>query len=252
MLDDEQLLLAVHQLSKIGQKPPTLLLLSHAEQPARTPDIRDKGLSIGFRAISKWNVSDILKGAAKEGQVAQLGSAWRLLGPGFKLFAEFYRPEAPLIAETRHSLKEHLANIANEQRQKFLDEAIRAFDVKAHRAAVVLSWVGAAHILQEHVAGHHRPAFNAAGTARAAKYAAAGKMFNFAPIKTIKDFGTIGEADMLQICQDAGVLHKAEKQMLEERLNLRNQCGHPNPIVIAEHTVAHHIEILMLNVYAKY
>lgn len=57
---------------------------------------------------------------------------------------------------------------------------------------------------------------------------------------------------MLQICQDAGMLHKAEKQILEDRLNLRNQCGHPNPVEIGEHTVAHHIEVLMLNVYSKY
>jgi hypothetical protein len=98
----------------------------------------------------------------------------------------------------------------------------------------------------------HKSAFNTAGAARAAKYAAARKTFNFVSIKSIKEFGTIGEADVLQICQDAGVLHKAEKQMLEDRLNLRNQCGHPNPLTIGEHSVANHLELLIVNVYSKY
>jgi predicted nuclease of predicted toxin-antitoxin system len=57
---------------------------------------------------------------------------------------------------------------------------------------------------------------------------------------------------ILWVCQDASILHKAEKQILQDRLDLRNQCGHPNPLVIAEHTVAHHIELLMLNVYSRY
>jgi hypothetical protein len=71
-------------------------------------------------------------------------------------------------------------------------------------------------------------------------------------VRSIKDFGVMTEADFLQLCQDAGVLHKAEKQVLGERLDLRNQCGHPNPVMIAEHVVASHVEILMLNVYSRY
>jgi hypothetical protein len=88
--------------------------------------------------------------------------------------------------------------------------------------------------------------------ARAAKVNNKGGNYTFVPVRSIKDFGTSGEADVLQIAQDAGILHKAEKQILNERLDLRNQCGHPNPITIGEHTVAHHLEILMFNVYSKY
>lgn len=252
MLSDEQLLLSVRALAKVSQRGPVLLILSHLSQPAQLSSIRNKGLSIGFREIKKWNIAQSLLMAARDGQVAQLAEGWKLLAPGFKSIEQYYQPDAPLIAETRHALKSHLAKINNEQRRAFLEEAIRSFDVKAYRAAVVLSWVGAMHILQESIVSKHKAAFNAAGSARAAKYAAAGKPFNFVPIKSLKDFGTVAEADVLQICQDAGILHKAEKQTFEDRLNLRNQCGHPNPLVIAEHTVANHIELLMLNVYSKY
>ena len=68
----------------------------------------------------------------------------------------------------------------------------------------------------------------------------------------MKDFGTLGEADMLLVCQDAGIVDKAERMELQARLDLRNRCGHPNSVKLAEHAVASHIEILLLNVYSKY
>lgn len=252
MLSDEHLCLAVRELSRSGQRTPTLLILSQLGQPAKTRSIRSKGLEVGFRDIAQWNLSEVLRVAAREGQVAQLASGWKLLAPGLKAIEKFYTPEAPMVAETRHSLKSHLIKISDEQRKTFLEEAIRCFDVKSYRAAVVLSWVGAVHIIQEYVVAKHRSNFNSAGAARAAKTAANGRPFLFSPIKSIKDFGTLGEGDLLQVCQDSGIIHKAEKQVLEDRLNLRNQCGHPNPVVVAEHAVANHIEVLMLNVYAKY
>lgn len=250
MLSDEALFLAVHELAKSGQRAPVLMLLSQLDQPAKPAKIREKGVAIGFREVTQWNLSDVLKGALRDGQAAQLCTGWKLLSPGHKVIAAYLT--APLIAETRHSLDKYLEKIKDGQRRAFLEEAVRSFDVKAYRAAIVLSWVGAVHILQEHIIANQKSAFNAAGAARAAKYVAAGKVFNFVPIKSAKDFGIIGEADVLQICQDAGILHKSEKQMLEDRLKLRNHCGHPNPLVIGEHSAANHLELLIVNVYSKY
>jgi len=252
MLSDERLLLSAQELAQTGQRAPVLLLLSQLEQPAPTVKVRERGVSIGFRKVSQWNITAILKAAAKDGQVAQLASGWKLLSPGYKVIENYFRQEAAIISETRHSLRAHLVKIGDDQRKAFVEEAIKSFDVLAFRSAVVLSWVGAAHILQDHIVSKHCAAFNVAGSARVAKAALSGNKYNFTPVKGIKDFGVIGESDMLQLCQDAGILHKAEKQVLQDRLDLRNQCGHPNPLVIAEHTVAHHIEVLMLNVYSKY
>ncbi|MEJ0077161.1 MAG: hypothetical protein WDO17_17300 [Alphaproteobacteria bacterium] len=249
MLSDEQLLLAVRELAASGQKGPVLMLLSEINQPAQTASVRDKGLQIGFRGVTQWHLSAILKNAANEGLVAQLADGWRITSLGLKLIEKHYIPEAAIILETRHSLRAHLQKIADEQRRAFVEEAIKSFDVKAYRAAIVLSWVGAAHIIQDHIVTNHRAAFNAAG---AAKVATSGGKYRFNPVKSAKEFGVIGEAEMLQLCQDAGILHKAEKQILQDRLDLRNQCGHPNPVVVAEHAVANHLEILMLNVYSRY
>jgi hypothetical protein len=251
LLSDDALFIAVHDLAKSGQRGPILLLLSHVEQPAQTAAVRDKGISIGFRALAQWNLSDVLKAAAKDGLVAQLKAGWKLLTPGLKSIESHYRPEAPIIAETRHALRDHIAKLGDAHRRHFLEEAVMSFDTKSYRAAIVLSWVGAAHILQEFVVTFHLAAFNSAAVARAKKQSDPRRK-QFIPIRGIKDFWSVEESDMLQLCQDAGILDKAEKQELQARLDLRNRCGHPNAVVVAEHTVAAHIESLLLNVYSKY
>jgi len=74
----------------------------------------------------------------------------------------------------------------------------------------------------------------------------------FQKVNKIEQFGRLQEGDFLLILEDIGMLHKNVKQQLEDRLKLRNACGHPNPLKIGEHTVGSHIEILMNNVFDVY
>jgi hypothetical protein len=244
LLSDERLLLAARDLAKAGQRAPVLLLLAHIEQPAATVAVRDKGLAIGFRDVTQWNLSAILRSAAADGQVAQLSTGWKLLEPGLKSLNSHYSPDALIVSDARHGLKKHIAAISDPNRRRFVEEAVTCFDAEAYRAAVVLSWVGAAYIIQEHIVSKHLAAFNTAGLSR---FKSA-----FRPIKLVKDFGAMKESDMLQLCQDAGILDKAEKQQLQARLDLRNHCGHPNSVIVAEHVVASHVEMLLLNVFSRY
>src|SRR5689334_17535603 len=117
MLSDEQLLLSVRALAKGGQRSPVLLLLAQLAQPAQLATIRDKGMAVGFREIKKWNIAQSLLIAAKDGQVAQLSTGWRLLTPGYKVIEEHFKPHAPLIAETRHSLQTYLDQVTDQQRK---------------------------------------------------------------------------------------------------------------------------------------
>jgi hypothetical protein len=238
LLSDENLLLALRELSKGGQRAPTLLLLAHVSQPAQVSAIRDKGIAIGFRTVSQWNLSAILRGAANDGLVAQLKSGWKILAPGLKILGSYYTESAPLISETRHALREYIDLISDPDRRRFIEEALLSFDARAYRAAIVLSWVGAAYIIKKHIAKNHLSAFNAAGVARFKN--------------KFSSLDELAEAKMLQVCQDAGIFDKAQKQELGERLDLRNRCGHPNAVNVAEHVVAAHIESLLLNVYSRY
>jgi hypothetical protein len=221
-----------------------LLLLSELPQPAKTADVRDLGYRFGRRDITKWNLSDILKKAAAAGLVAQLPEGWRLLPAGRQFLAPAgLAKDVPIVLEARHNLQNHLATVTDANKRAFLEEALGCFEGGFHRAAIVLSWIGAMSIIHEHVVERFLVPFSQAGAKR---------FKDFKAVKGIKDMAALKESDLLQICQDCGMLDKAEKQELGERLDLRNRCGHPNSLKLAEHTVASHIEILMHNVYSRY
>lgn len=108
---------------------------------------------------------------------------------------------------------------------------------------MVLSWVGAMALLYDHVVDKELSAFNAEATRRSSKWKHA---------KTADDLALMKEFEFLQVLHAISVIGKNLKDELEPRLKLRNGCGHPNSLQIAEHVVASHIEILTLNVFAKF
>lgn len=60
------------------------------------------------------------------------------------------------------------------------------------------------------------------------------------------------ESEFLSVLEKISVLGKSVRQQLQKGLELRNGCGHPNSLKLAEHTVSSHIEILVLNVFSKF
>jgi hypothetical protein len=88
VLTDDILVEEVRKLASINQRLPVLLLLAHVSQPAKTPDIVIKGITIGFKKIIGWNVTHILRRADQANLVAQLDGGWRLLERGTKVLFE--------------------------------------------------------------------------------------------------------------------------------------------------------------------
>ncbi len=246
MFSDEQL--EVLLKGKLSQRLKVLMLLAALDGPSKPSEITRKGVSAGLRAIKNWNVPQILKNADNAGQVTRVEAGWKLLPSGVDALNEAglptAKPKPKLVADTLHDLKKHVDAVTDDDRRRFIQEAVDCFEQNINRAAVVFSWVGAAWILQSHVVTNHLKAFNAAGKARFKA--------DYRPIRNMKGFARLKEADFLQLCEDAAVLDKTEKNQLTTRLDLRNACGHPNNFVVEQLTAASHIEILLLNVYEKY
>jgi hypothetical protein len=57
------------------------------------------------------------------------------------------------------------------------------------------------------------------------------------------------EHDFLQVLEVLSILGKNVKNELEGCLKLRNGCGHPNSLKLAESRCAAHIAVLVLNVF---
>jgi hypothetical protein len=144
---------------------------------------------------------------------------------------------------TLSALRQALSRIASQQSRDFIEEAIGCAEAKFYRAAIVLTWVGAIQVLQEHVVAKHLAAFNAEASRRDPKWRTA---------KTTDDLSRMKEYDFLQILEAISLIGKSVKAELEGCLKLRNGCGHPSSLQVSENRTAAYIETLVLNVFSVF
>ena len=217
-----------------------LCLAVGATTPKSVKQIRAIAASGGLRTAKNWNISALLAGSAGGGVRGDAG--WELT----QLGRAFVTTAAPKIAQQPPAaipLRDALTKIVDPDSADFVREAIECVERRLYRAAVVLSWVGALSRIYDHVVKTALPAFNAEATKRNSKWKAA---------STRDDLARMQEADFLDVLAAISILGKNVKEELKQRLNLRNACGHPNSFKLGESAVAHHIEVLALNVFAKF
>lgn len=219
-----------------------LCLAAEPLAPRQVKEVRQIATSLGLRKAAKWNVSQIL-GASKP-YATGTDEGWELTEDGEIRVAELAGP----AVKTRRrrvaaGLRHHLADISEETTRAFVEEGIECLEAGLYRAAVVLTWVGAIAVLQDHVVSEKLKEFNKAAGIRDAKWKAS---------KTQDDLGRMKEHSFLQILQDISVIGKNVRQELEGALRLRNGCGHPNSLQVGEARAAAHVETLVLNVFSKF
>lgn len=211
-------------------------------KPKSVTDVKRIAVEVGFREILKWNVADILM--KTKGLAIRLPDGWEISAAGYARLQGIGIGQMPAqIARVSAELRAHVSSIQKTETRAFLEEAVSCFENGSFRAAVIMSWVGAVSILYDHVIGKKLPEFNTEAKRRDAKWRQA---------VSADDLAIMKEADFLNILVSISVIGKNVKQQLENCLTLRNGCGHPNSLKIAENTVAAHLEILILNVYSKF
>ena len=198
MLADDQLKNLLHK-SEFSSTDKVLLCLATQNCSAKAvKQLKEIGVTNGLRAISKWNVSSLL--SRSKGKAILVGDGWELNNDGKAYISTLVGPLAispsPTIAA---SLRVHVPKISNPDVRAFVEEGIECFERRLYRSTVVLSWVGAVALLQDHVVANHLAAFNAEATMRDAKWRTA---------KTIDDLSRMKEFDFLQVIEKLSVIGK--------------------------------------------
>ncbi|MBL7846060.1 MAG: hypothetical protein JNL40_01230 [Cyclobacteriaceae bacterium] len=239
--DALQTLLSRADISRLDKL--LLILFFDNEVPKTLSRIKELGSSNGLRECIKWNISDIL--SKSQGKATSIKSEWSLTAPG-----RSYLVTQKLITERKTQLhkdvadlRSHLTAISNPQTKSFLEEAISCLEADLNRAAVVYSWIGAVAVLYDEVVNKHLTTFNAEAVRRDSKWKNA---------KTTDDLSRMKEQEFLNILESISLVGKNVKLELQQCLQLRNACGHPNTLKIGERKVAAHIEVLILNLFTKF
>lgn len=216
-----------------------LIILAHLNEPSRLEGIRNVAKEAGWPLTKKSNPSQLLK--QSKGKAIYNGITWELTEKGKAHLKGKGAPldEGPskIIAS---DLRQVLHSIKDPQTTNFVEEAIGCCEAKLFRAAVVMSWLAAVHVLRLHVMDDHLSAFNAEMH---------GVYPNWKNIKQIEDFERLKESEFLLRVSRISAINKSQKKVLDECLDRRNQCSHPSSFKIAENTVRHHIETLISNIF---
>ncbi len=210
--------------------------------PRKISEITSMAFSAGWRQVKRKNLSTLYSRTPEF--AVRVDGGWELTSTGLQHVAKLAGPlmNSP-IPRVASSLRSHLAQIANSNTQSFVEESITCFETRQYRAAVVLSWVGAVSVLHDYVVIHKLSAFNTEACRRNQ---------NWKPAKNADGLGLMKEDTFLDVLQVIGVIGKNVKLELKKALTLRNGCGHPNSLQLAEHKVSAHIEDLMLNIFSNF
>jgi hypothetical protein len=219
-----------------------LVMAVDSARPKSIAEIRTLASNAGLTEAKKWNIADIL--ARSKPNAIRSKDGWELTSDGRRIVSDLAGPYSATVApKVAAGLRHYLVSVADDQTRDFLEEAVLCLESELYRAAVVLSWVGAVAVLQDHVLNSRLADFNAEAKRRDSKWKDA---------KTRDDLSRLKEAEFLNILEAISVAGKSVKQELEGCLRLRNGCGHPNTLKIGDAKVAAHLETLIQNVFSRF
>ena len=240
MLSESDLKVWLHR--DLSQADKLLLILASFDSPCQVRDLKNRAKACGLGAAAKWNPSATL--GKSKGLAIRTPNGWEITESGQQRLRNLgVTKVSPAAVQVATDLRAELPKIKNSSTRAFVEEAIKCHEAELYRSAIVMSWLSAVDILHNHVHSNHLKAFNKEARRVDSKWKEA---------KTTDDLGKMGEADFLDRIGALSIIGKNVKKELKNCLDRRNGCGHPNSLKIAANTSAHHLEILLLNVFKEF
>ena len=216
-----------------------LFLLASLGQPCQVAEIRSRAQEVGYRIPKTWNVSAYL--GRSDGKAIRVPSGWEITDAGRQHLLDLEVFSVQTQSVVAPGLRATLSNIQDVNVQSFVEEAVICYESDLYRSAIVMSWVGAVAVLHDYIKTHHLQAFNAEAARRNRKWRSA---------TTTDELGRMKESEFLDIICCLSVIGPNVKAELKSCLGRRNACGHPSSLKVGANMAAHHLEVLLLNVFA--
>lgn len=128
--------------------------------------------------------------------------------------------------------------------RKYLDEAIRCYEVKAYRGAVLMVWSASIERIYESIE-NHRNGFQLMEKANLKRF---GNSKSYHKICKKDDLLYLSDKNLFLLCEDSGLFNRNARKLLEEKLDTRNRCGHPTGFVVGREESVIFIESLINNI----
>jgi hypothetical protein len=142
-------------------------------------------------------------------------------------------------------LRKIALRVTDENKRRFLAEAISCLGAEATRASIVMVWILTIDHLYDYVLKHKLIEFNNALQAKGGKYSRI-------VIKEKDDFEELKESEFIEVLRGSGAITNDVRKILDEKLGVRNSSAHPSGITIHPTKVINFVEDLVDNVVVKY
>lgn len=149
--------------------------------------------------------------------------------------------EAPGVAHA--SLSEAIDKAPRSYRP-YLHEALGCYENHLYRAAILMVWSATMSHLYDTI-GDHPGGIKAFEQANRAQF---GQSTAYRKVRKRDDFMYLRDRSFIELSEKAGLYNKSTRQMLIDRLDLRNRCGHPTGYTVGREETVIFVESLCLNV----
>lgn len=197
-----------------------------------------------LQLLSKGKNSVLMKGSKQGRYSLTLGG----LNEVETYFSSDNRSEVlvdKLLADAIPYLKKSVSKVGEENKRKFMAEAISCLGVDARRATIIMTWAGTIGHLYEYIITHKLPEFNNALHRRRDRY-------SNLTITNKDDFSDIKESVFIETCRSARIISNDVRKILDEKLGIRNTFAHPSGVEVHPTKVVNFVEDLVDNVILKY
>jgi hypothetical protein len=126
---------------------------------------------------------------------------------------------------------------------KYVDEILACIQVKAWRAAIVMTWILTLDHLQRFILFNHLEKFN--------EILKENKNYVNFEVENIGDFEEIKDSDFLRVIRTCSIVTSNQLKILEKRLDERNSYAHPTDLELTDTITMAFIEDLIGNVILK-
>lgn len=190
-----------------------------------SPEVKSALLQSRLPKVKDINTADVLSrsGAAVDtNENNDKGhKLWHLTDSGTQEIRDVLGlpAEEPEIAVDVATLGKAAKKISDDLAREFVEEAITCLQVGALRSAVVFAWTGAVRTLHDRAASKGWPDVQAAVQKHDARVKS---------VKKVEDFAAVGDKIFLLAARDLALIDKGQWTVLQQALDLRNQCGHPS------------------------
>jgi hypothetical protein len=189
--------------------------------------------------MSKGKGAPILKSSSKEGFSLSLSGLEEVQDFLSKNTTEFLDA---FYNDAINYLTKVVTKVSENNKRKFLTEAIICLKVNSNRATIIMLWVCVVDHLYEYVLKYKLVDFNAE-----LKKANSKRI-----IKCKDDFSDIKEERFIELLRASNIISNDVRKILDEKRGIRNSAVHPSGIEIHLSKVMNFVEDLVDNIILKY